>query len=368
MNKSIRINNICPNLPFFETNWERFLDKTTVIYGSPVTGKSTIINAAMHSVRNKIPSVIVISPTDSANSAYSNKVPSACIHSKITKELLDNIVIRQQRSMKIHSLVDNIDKLKILFNKIDKDVYCNWNTYNDLINSLIHLKHQHINNIQHSNMLFPRKKEEIKMIEDTTNESVKNLYKIPLSQFNWSNKKLVFEEKVMLRNLYHNPRLLLIMDDCSAQFKNKKLKEPLLEMFSTVRWLGLTVMISLHNDSNVLPELRNSASVSIFTDEENANVFFSRASGGISKEKKEIAKSISDVLFKSTGTTENYKKLVYTKEKINVGKNQYSNFHYAYVDLHDNFRIGCKYLWALCEKSSININSEDIYDSMNIMA
>ncbi len=369
MDKSIRINDKCPILPFFEIHAERFLDKTTVIYGAPKTGKSTIINAVAYSIKHKIPNVIVISPTDSANSAYSSKVPPACIHAKITKVLLDNIVSRQQKSMKIFNLIDDMSKLKILFNKIDKYTYKEWDKYDTFITKLIDLKERNIQGIEESALSYPNKKEAIKKTKDTTDDSIKSLYKIPIKQFNWksSNVELSLEEKVMIRNLYHNPRMLLIMDDCSAQLKNKKLKETLLDIFSTIRWLGLTLIISLHNDSNILPELRNSAFVSIFADEENANVFFTRASGGMSKEKRDVAKSIADVLFRSTGSIENYKKLVYTKEKLEVSVNQCSNFHYAYVDIHDDFRIGSKNLWKLCEKSTNAINEDDIYEQMGVL-
>jgi len=73
--KSIYISENYAKLPFFDIYPHRFLNQTTVIYGAPETGKSTIIKAILHSLKDIIPVVLIISPTDSANSAYGEKVP-----------------------------------------------------------------------------------------------------------------------------------------------------------------------------------------------------------------------------------------------------------------------------------------------------
>lgn len=354
--KKIYLNEKCPSLPFFEIEMEHFLNKTTVIYGAPKSGKSTIIEAILYEMKNYIPNIIVISPTDSATAKYSRRVPMGCIHKNITENLLINIIKRQETRMKIYKIVNDINNLNKLFNKVG-------NSLKEV--NLIKYINKHrlgsIYRIENSKMEYPVQLEEKRKVKESADDYLREAYKMAIRRYNWSDIKLTKFEKLIIHYLDHNPFMILIMDDVSSQIKNKKIKDLLLTSFTTVRHLGLTVLIALHNDSNILPELRNNAFVSIFTDEENANIFFDRKSGGISKEKRDTAKNIADVLFRSDKTRTNFKKLVYTKEKIRTGDEEWSQFHYAYVNNYDeiDFKTGSEYLWKLCQESSIKIEDDD---------
>ena len=363
--KNIKIDSVrCPSLPFFEMAEEHFFNKTTVIYGAPRTGKSTIIDNILYILKDHIPNVVAISPTDAANSAYSKRIPAACVHTKLTLELLTNVVKRQEDRMKIYEYVNKMKNLRALFDKIPDGLFKNKRLR--FINGVRTKTLGRINAIETSRVMdYPSKQEAIRNVKQTREEIIKMTYKDSIQKFDWSLTSLSKKDKRFIKHLDHNPFMILVIDDCSSQMKNKKFKPILLDMFSLVRHLGLTILLALHNDSNILPELRNIAFVSIFADEENSTMFFGR--GAMSPEKKATAKEISRELFKMdvNSSIRNWKKFVYTKENLRTGIDQWSHFHYAHADIHDHFRVGSENLWKLCEESTSQIDDDSIFESLN---
>ena len=361
--KSIHISDKYDKLPFFEVYPLRFFNQTTVIYGAPKTGKSTIIDAILYVLRNYIPGIVVISPTDSTTCAYSKRVPPGCVHSQITKELLEKIIARQRKNMKIHEIVNNIEYLEKLFTKINVD-----KTLKILEQNYIRIAKEHITKIKQSNAEFPVIKSNVENIKRTRNDNLIHIYKLGIRNGVKYESELNKREKCIVRYLDHNPYLFLIMDDCASQLRKLSKAPELLELFTTVRHLGLTIVVAAHNDTNLDPQIRNNSLNSIFTDEESVGVFFGRSTGtsGLTKEKKNKAKNIAGVLFRAEGGYKNHKKLVFTKERLKTGVSQWSQFHYAYVNLHDKFIVGSPHLWNLCETSADQEAESLLFDSLKI--
>ena len=72
---------------------------TVVMIGARGAGKSFIIKDLLYNHRD-IPIGTVISPTESANTFFSNHIPSVLIHDEYTPELMNNVVSRQRLMMK----------------------------------------------------------------------------------------------------------------------------------------------------------------------------------------------------------------------------------------------------------------------------
>ncbi len=361
--KRIRISELCPYLQFFEIIWPHFMNQTTVIYGSPKTGKSTIIEAILYVLKDYIPNIVVISPTDSSNKRYSRRVPAGQIHKKVTEKLLTNIIKRQELAMEIYGMVNDVDNLRNIFEKIE-----NKHEWIPIIRLISNEVVQGTHRLSNSNCDHPTKIEEALKIKETADTFWIKLFKMAIRKNNWKGVKLERKDKIIIYFLDFNPYMILIMDDVSSEVKNAKIKNVLLKSFTNVRHLGISLILALHNDTNVPPDVRQNAFTSIFTDEEGAATFFDRrGSAGVSKNKQKLALDIAKNLFKRKGSSPNHRKLVYTAESLYVGDNNYSNFHYAYVNTYmdDNFKVGSKGLWELSEKAKKELDDDDIFSSMN---
>jgi len=286
------------------------------------------------------------------------KSPPGCLHPKITKPLLQGIIKRQQESMKRHEIVNRLDNLIALFNKI--------NTNRELTRyakDIIRISSEHIKIAQLSGMEYPKIRASTEKIKESSNNQLRKVYKEGIRGSSFPKSRLSIRERIIIQYLDHNPYMMLVMDDCAAQLKTLSKCEELLELFTTVRHLGMTIIIAIHNDTNLVPQLRNSAFNSIFTDEDSVGVFFSRGGSttGLSKDKKKQALETAKIIFKEEDTIDNYKKLVFSKHKIKTGKNQWSQFHYAYVDIYDDFKVGSPHLWNLCEQSATTEDDIDLF-------
>lgn len=362
--KGIYISELCPLLSFFEINWPHFMNQTTVIYGSPNTGKSTIIEAILYELKDYIPNIVVISPTDGANRNYSRRVPAGCIHKRVTEKLLTGIIKRQELSMEIYGMVNDVNNLRNIFEKIE-----NKQEWIPMISQISDGVAKSIYRLNNSNCDHPTKIEETMKIKETADDYWIKLFKMAIRKHNWKGVKLERKEKIIIHFLDFNPHMILIMDDVSSEVKNAKIKNVLLKSFTNVRHLGISLILALHNDTNIPPDVRKNAFTSIFTDEENAMAFFDRrGSAGVSKNKQKLAMDISKKLFeRKKGAGPNYRKLVYTSESLYVRDDNYMNFQYAYVNTYidNDFKVGSKSLWELSEKSKKELDDDDIFSSIN---
>lgn len=359
--KSIHINEKYGKLPFFDIDTDRFFNQTTVIYGAPKTGKSTIIDAILYSLQDLIPNIIIISPTDLVNCAYSKRVPLGCVHVTITKQLLQKIIKRQQECMRIHEIINRLDHLKNMFNKMNVD-----NKLKKYSQDIVRIARGRTSIIENSRMEWPSIQAQKKKIFDARDNTLRQIYKSGIRNSPYPKSRLSVLDRYIVKYLDLNPYMMLVMDDCASQLKTLSKCAELLQLFTLVRHLGISVIIAAHNDTNLVPGLRNSAFTSIFTDEESVGVFFGRGSStsGISREKKKQAIETAELLFRDDVHGHNYKKLVFTKHKLQTGQNQWSQFHYAYVTIHDKFKICSRHLWDLCEKSADADDDVALFDRL----
>ena len=77
-------------------------DKVVVCIGRRGTGKSWAVRDLL-SHHTTIPTGMVISPTEQANSFFSEMIPSVLIHDEYTPKAIDNLVSRQKAVMRKHN-------------------------------------------------------------------------------------------------------------------------------------------------------------------------------------------------------------------------------------------------------------------------
>lgn len=274
------------NLPIIGKD---FLDKTSVLYGGSGSGKSTIIFNILHELRNDIKQIIVIAPTDRTNGAYSGTsttpgvVPKPLVHHTLSEELLIKIWERQEMLTSIYKQVNDPVLLESIYMKLGLG------SVNKILSRADVAKADKIIQIsdQYVDKTIVAKK--VKEIEDQYNEFKILIYKRYISANIDTLIKMGVgadgksREALVLKYININPRMVIIFDDCSAEFKNLKTKEGktiLEKMFFQGRWAMLTILIAVHDDKMLDSELRKNAFISIFTNSQSAIAYLTRPING----------------------------------------------------------------------------------------
>lgn len=335
------------SLQWFKKDYNKFLNKTTLIYGRTQSGKSTIIDEIMYLCSSYISACFVIcqSSMTVSSSPYSGKIPDNCIKSNVTKEWLEEFMEIQKGRATLYRTANDIKTLQSVFAKIKTP------EMDHLIVSIVTKANAHIHSITVSNNLdYAQKKEQIDAISNMRNEELIKWYKNFIRKYKPTlelRTDLSSDEKCCVNYLDFNPNIMLIFDDCAASFKKwTKESEVITEMFYNGRHYFITQIISAQDDKAIDSELRKNALASIFTTSQAATANFTRASNSFAKETKIRAALCANRIFKTTaGNTTNYKKLVYLQ-----GNNIVEPFAYIIADIYDNFKIGCDALWNLDSK------------------
>ena len=112
-------------LPYEEQSSDMYFNKSTVIFGSSGSGKTTIVKHILYLLRDKIPSCFIIAPTNQSNHTYTGIIPPRFIFSDLNVSFLDRIWERQSDAADLYETICNIKNLKRIFdqiaNKAEKD-------------------------------------------------------------------------------------------------------------------------------------------------------------------------------------------------------------------------------------------------------
>ena len=360
--KSVVINgNI--SIPWCDKAPSLFLDRTTLIYGGSNTGKTTIIEDLMMIVKPYIPTILVIAPKSTAERFYRTKVPSICIKdvSYINKERLEKIWKRQVDSTEVYDVANDLKNLENLFNK------CNDDVSTLLKNAMIQRSYNNILDIEKDSKKDEGEKSALKNnIKNILDDNLIKLYKKIIS----NNKESLLRhdlsriEKIVLKFLYFNPKMLIIFDDCSEYFPVwmklfGKDNNIFLSMFFKNRWNHLTLKIACHDEKLLSTELRKNVHVSIFTSSQALMSSVNKAQSGFSSGEKKNASLIAEKVFGDDG--DNIKK----HRKVCYLKDANPNFQYMIADRHGSFTIGCNALNKLSDR--IPSNSTNTLNNNNLL-
>ena len=98
-------------IPLFTKDYSYFLNKSIILYGSSGSGKSMIMRDILYILKDHIPNILVIAPTNHLNGSFDGIIPPQLIFPDVTEELIQNIFKRQKTVVII--LNQNINKIMI---------------------------------------------------------------------------------------------------------------------------------------------------------------------------------------------------------------------------------------------------------------
>lgn len=325
------------SLPEFDFNYKNFLDKTTVLYGETGTGKSFIITDILFQLQPYVDQAVVISPMDRSNHTYDRGlIPLPCIHYTISAKLLDDIWERQNALSSVYAKANDPKILEDLFNKISNNAPAR-NVIDSIRDKLSKYKHElEKESIDPSTIkikIIEMNKEYTKLINmiwvNNINENRAHLQKLKLSK----------DEQYSLKYLNLNPRIVLIFDDCTDLFKKFKSHSVVQKLFYQGRWAYITVIIACHTDIALDPALKKNTYVSIYTERNCADAYFTRPSHNFDRETRQVASSACKIAFTPLAK---HQKLAWVREERKFFKLTASD--------HSNFRFGSPYIWDYCDK------------------
>jgi ABC-type ATPase involved in cell division len=328
-------------IPLAENIDELFLNKLTIFYGASGTGKSSLIKHILNELHNEIPVAIVCCPTNDLNQDYSGIFPDQCIHSDLTKELLQKIFSRQTAIMSMYQLVRATENLLPLFDLIasatDREKIEKLTSI--LTEAITKIKNKHDADeaeMRIGNIKKQYNKKVVKKLRETISENLSLL----LNEF-----KLNDMQKLILANFNINPNLLLLVDDCAASIKEWRDLKETKELFFQGRHFGVTVLFTMQNESIIPPQFRQNAHISAFMTEKIVNTYFAKASTGVPIEERKLVARIAKVIFADSGNFNkpNYKKL------LMFGPIVKTNHRFQYIIGSNRAKkFGSEAFWKMC--------------------
>jgi hypothetical protein len=324
-------------LPELDLNYDRFLDKTSILYGETGTGKSFVMVAILAELKPHVDQIIVISPTDRQNHTYDKGiVPLPCIHYTISAQLLDDIWDRQEALASVYTKANNPKVLCALFGRI-KNSHKACSIISD-INSKLRTYEKEVREVDYNELSIRGK------IEDMEKECKRLIIHIYKHYINENRRyleelELCADELYSLRFLNLNPRMVIIFDDCTDLLRKFKTHRVMQKIFYQGRWALITALIACHTDKALDPELKKNAAVSMFTGEAAANAYFERPSNDLDKAAKTAARAAVRTAFTPLAT---YQKLAWVRTE--------KKFYRFTAIKHEDFKFGSPILWEYCRQ------------------
>jgi hypothetical protein len=205
--------------------------------------------------------------------------------------------------------------------------------------------------INSSNIDYAQKKSQITAIEELQNTKIKEIYQESIISHVDMLTKLDLEpnERIALENIDINPRLCIIIDDCSEKIQSwmKMFKKGEVNCFDSILYRGrhnfITLIFAAHDDKLISTELRKNARVTIYTTSQSLITSINKPGNGFtSKEKKDVSRYATRVFGKDNGAIKNHQKLCYIREDSNP-------FRYTIANLYPEFTLGSKSLRCLID-------------------
>lgn len=325
-------------IPWFPKDVNNHLDKTTLIFGGTGSGKTTVIEEILYLLKDYVPNFIVMAPRTS-DAAYRRKLPSRCIKEDFTKERLQQLWNRQYYATQLYNTANDINILESLF-KVAPD--------REGIVMLEAIKRKALDMIKviemSPNLDFGQKKAQKTAIEELQIKKIKIIYRDAVRKNKHiieRNPDLTTQQKIALDYLDFNPRMCLIIDDCSEKFQvwmkffKKNEVNPFESIFYKNRWNYLTLVFAAHDDKLVNTELRKNSRVTIYTNSQALVTSINRAGNGFTpKEKKEAMRYAAKIFGDEEKGVKTHQKMCYIREDPHP-------FKYLISNLYPDFNLAC---------------------------
>ena len=145
-----------------------------------------------------------------------------------------------------------------------------------------------------------------------------------------------------------NPRIVLIFDDCAAEFKQCFNRPVFKRLFYQGRHSYITSIFCNQDDTDLPANLRKNVSINIFTQPAVAKANFERGSNKYSKDMIKKAENLYEEVFIG------YRKLIFIDNDSN--KNMF--YHYT-AKIVEPFKFGSTSLHSLCSAVATEEGSID---------
>lgn len=287
-------------VPDLDISHEKFIDKTSIIYGESGTGKSVIIVDILHSLRPFVEQIVVISPTDRQNHTYDKGiVPLPFIHYTITTKLLEDLWKRQEALAAVYTRSNNKKTLESLFNKIPVSSRAQ---ADEVIKEIQRKLRDSETEINKSASDDSAAKSKITEMKEECDKLIVKIYKhyITKSAPQLQRLRLTDDEHYSIKYHGMNPRLVVIFDDATDLIKKYKAHPVMQKIFYQGRHSMITALIACHTDKALDSELKKNAAVSIFTEFSCASSYFTRTAMSFDKETQSKAIAAAKIAFSPT--------------------------------------------------------------------
>lgn len=338
-----------------------FLNKTTAIWGSSNTGKTLIADNILYVLRKRIPSVIGFLGSPNATNGIQKHFPPGSFTNKLTFENFTAIAARMVDMAKVYDKVNNVPALKRFVEK-----YVSNTSYRQDLSDITYKMNRSINDVRAQYASVSDVESKIQKIKDLTTVEVRNIlkrviYKNRAEIIKYKESELSEEDTLILYYVYYVPNLLCMIDDMTSTIikisKKKKEGEQFQEIFTQGRWWYFTLVILIHADNNITPEIKKGMFINIFTEATQVNHYFETKSLSFPKHVVKEALKFAEFLYNSWKT--HYRCLVYIRGdpypfRYYVG-NQSISLN-PFVMGSDNFKKLCHGLHQKKEVFGINNN------------
>ena len=335
-------------IPLFDKHYSNYLNRSIVLYGASASGKSMIMRDILYTLKEHIPNMCVICPTNNLNKSYDGIIPPQLIYSEVTEELIKKIFNRQRVAVKMYNMTNDIEKLKSIYSKLTRQS-------NTKLASLTHIYLKVRDGLsKNENLHVSERKIKLQELDEEHHKTLIAFYKEEISK----NKSIIDkhnnldENEIRIINYINiNPNFLIILDDAAVSANTWSKYQEVKELFFNGRHHKKTFMISFQDDKLLESSLRKNAFINIFTTQITCNSFFERVANNFTKAEKIKMAKLSNFIFNDDRLkNKNYKKLVYIKDRN-------PNTYYTIANYYDDFKFGSNHLYELCNK--VKKNSDD---------
>lgn len=298
---------------------EEFIDRSVIWYGTSGSGKSFHLKFCLNEVKHLFPRVVLFSTTNESSDDFKDIIHDAMIYNELTEHKIIEIVKAQIEMAEMYRQVNELPVLMEVFN------VCASTQQKNMFNSIERALQNACAKVSGPENI---KASEISKLRKTVNKKL--IYFLKFCIIPNRNKidvnKLSETAQLCVRYIDMNPRLLIIFDDCQEEVKEliMKKKSEVSMMFKNLFMRGrhnfITHWYTMQDDASLAPALRKNAKVSVLTQNSLAISFIGRTSNSIDPESKKLGLGLCNKLFQGEN---DYRKIIYFKEKTNETKFQY---------------------------------------------
>ncbi len=336
------------DIPMFNKDIEKIKDKSIIFYGPSGTGKTTIVYDLMFRSQYLYPRVVVFAPTNAEKRDYEGIIPGCLVYEEFTIETIREVYDQQRAAATVYNMANDLAVLHSLFSRV-----ANINQ-KEHARRLTEKKDLAIDTIKKTITNTSTIKSKIQEVEDSYKQMMIKFYKnivIVPNQKHLLNLNLTKTEKVAMKFLSYNPRLLVIFDDAMTEIKSiikdgkKKNDNALKDFFFKGRWAYITHFYCFQDDVNIDSDIKKNAFYSVFTDSNVASAFFNRTATNFGPQDKARATQAIQAIF--TGKNkERHMKMIFSRM-------DQQPIQYIIADIHGDFKMCSNLVRKYCKSVEV---------------